>query len=326
MSKKTMENVAVAQVDTAAAPKKKSNKFWKMMRDNLELLLLTLPGMALIFIFNYMPMFGIVIAFKKFNPNLGIFGSKWIGLQNFEFFFTSNDAGRIIRNTLLYNLDFIILGMICSVGLALLMYALTSNLCLKIYNTIMILPKFLSMVLIAFIVYALLNPASGVINQIVRFFGGEGTDWYAVPIAWPFILTIVHIWQTVGYSSIMYYASLMGIDESLFEAADLDGANAWQKTINISIPHLVPLIVIQTILNFGHIFSGDFGLFYQTTRDVGILYPTTDIINTYTFRALMGGSMGPSAAIGLFQSVVGLIMIVAINAIVRKISPENSLF
>ncbi len=324
MKKEEMKNVTADATVMTEAPR---NKFWKVFRDNLELLLLTLPGIVLCFLFNYLPMFGVVVAFKKFNPIKGIWGSPWVGLENFEFFFTSNDAFRIIRNTLLYSFDYMIIGTICTVALALLMFNLTSNLSVKIYNTIMILPKFLSMVLIAFIVYALLNPASGVLNQIISALGGRNDiDWYAWPAAWPFILTIIHIWQVVGYGSILYYASLMGIDDALFEAADLDGATTWQKTIHISIPHLIPIIVIQTILAMGHIFSGDFGLHYQTTRDVGVLYPTTDIINTYTFRGLMNNSIGPSSAMGLFQSVVGLVTVVTVNFIVRKISPENSLF
>lgn len=325
MKKEEMKNVGAADVAVQAkAPRK---KFWKVFRDNLELLLLTLPGIVLCFIFNYLPMFGVVVAFKKFNPVKGIWGSDWIGLENFEFFFTSNDAFRIIRNTLLYGLDYMLIGMVCTVALALFMFNLKNAISLKVYNTIMILPKFLSMVLIAFIVYALLNPVSGVLNQVIAAFGGPNDiDWYAWPAAWPFILTIIHIWQTVGYGSILYYASLMGIDDSLFEAADLDGASTLQKTMHISIPHLVPIIVIQTILAMGSILNGDFGLHYQTTRDVGLLYPTTDIINTYTFRGLMNNSIGPSSAIGLFQSVIGLVMVVGVNLIVRKISPENSLF
>ena len=191
----------------------------------------------------------------------------------------------------------------------------------------MILPKFLSMVLIAFIVYSILNPASGILNQIIRAFGGSGkTDWYAKPEAWPWVLTIVHIWQTVGMNSIVYYAALMGIDEALFEAARIDGANKWKQTRYIAIPHLTSIMIITTILAFGNLFNGDFGLFYQTTRDVGLLYSTTDIISTYTFRGLMGGNMGVSAAVGLFQSCAGLVLVVLVNLIVKKISPENSLF
>lgn len=301
--------------------KKKSER-----RDTLSFLLIASPGIILLLLFNYLPMFGIIIAFKNFNPNLGILSSRWNGLNNFKFFFTSPDAVRIIRNTVLYALDFMFLTLICAVILSLMFYALRSRIALKTYNTIVILPKFLSMVLIAYIVYSFLNPVSGLVNKLLGVFGMSGIDWYSKPGAWPFILTVVHIWQTVGMQSIIYYASLMSIDESLFEAAELDGASGLQQILHISIPHLVSIMTIQTILAFGGIFSGDFGLFYQTTRDVGLLYPTTDIINTYVFRGLKQGNLSVSAAIGLVQSVLGLIMVVTVNAAVKKISPENSLF
>ncbi len=297
------------------------------MRDSLSLSLLALPGIVLLFIFNYLPMYGLVVAFKQFNPNQGIWKSPWVGWDNFEFFFTSQDAWRVLRNTVLYSLDFMFIGLFFAVVIALLLYNLRSQVGVKIYNTVMILPKFLSMVLIAFIVYSILNPASGILNQIIRAFGGSGkTDWYAKPEAWPWVLTIVHIWQTVGMNSIVYYAALMGIDEALFEAARIDGANKWKQTRYIAIPHLTSIMIITTILAFGNLFNGDFGLFYQTTRDVGLLYSTTDIISTYTFRGLMGGNMGVSAAVGLFQSCAGLVLVVLVNLIVKKISPENSLF
>lgn len=190
------------------------------MRDSLSLTLLAVPGIVLLFIFNYLPMYGLSVAFKQFNPNFGIWKSPWVGWDNFEFFFTSQDAWRVLRNTVLYSLDFMFVGLFFAVLVALLLYNMRSQLGVKVYNTVMILPKFLSMVLIAFIVYSILNPASGILNQIIRAFGGTGkTDWYAKPEAWPWVITIVHVWQTVGMNSIVYYAALMAIDESLFEAA-----------------------------------------------------------------------------------------------------------
>jgi len=307
--------------------KKNQNKMKGTATDNLQLLLLQVPGIILVFLFSYLPMYGIIVAFKKFNPNLGIWGSKWVGLKNFEFFFKSQDKFIIIRNTVLYNLWFMVIGLVAAVAIALMMYNLRKRYLVKTYNTIMILPRFLSSVLIAYIVYALLNPASGVINQLLVSMGSKAVDWYAKPEAWPFILTIVYIWQHCGYDSIIYYAALMGINPELFEAATIDGANKWQQTWNIAIPELVSLMIIKTILAFGSIFGGDFGLFYQTTRNVSALYPTTDIINTYTFRLLMENNRPEvSAAIGLVQSVVGLFLIVTVNLVVKKISPEDSLF
>lgn len=310
-----------------ALKSKTKQKSKALLLENIEFFLMALPGIIQIFLFKYLPMFGIVIAFKKFNPNLGIFKSEWVGFENFKYFVTSQDAWRITRNTVLYSLDFMIVGLIAAVTVAVLLFNVTNRRAVKAYNTIMIFPRFISSVVVSYIVYALLNPASGILNQVISFFGGPADlDWYAMPKAWPFILTYVKVWGVVGMDSIVYYASLMSIDDSLFEAAELDGANKWQQTRHISIPHLVPLMTILTILAFGGIFSGDFGLFYQTTRDVGTLYPTTDIINTYTFRGLTGGNFEVSAAVGLLQSVLGLIMVVTVNAIVKKISPENSMF
>lgn len=293
---------------------------------NLQLTSLVLPGALLLVIFNYLPMFGIVIAFKKYNPNLGILGSKWVGLKNFEFFFTSADCWRVMRNTIAYSVVFLASNIIFGVLLAVLCYNLRAPKALKAYHTIVILPRFMSTVIIAYIVYALLSPSAGMLNGIIKAFGGSPVQWYAEPGYWPFILTATHVWQTVGMNSVVYYASLVSLDRELLEAADLDGANRVQKVWHVMVPHLTGIIVILTILGIGGLFSGDFGLFYQVTKDQGVLYPTTDIINTYTFRALMGGSMERSAAVGLFQSVAGCIMVVGTNLIVKKISPENSLF
>ena len=295
-------------------------------RNNFELLLLALPGVILLLVFNYFPMAGIVIAFKDFKPIQGILGSEWVGMKNFEFFFTSADAVRTIRNTLAYGVAFLIVDLIAGVTLALMLYYLRSKIALKVYNTIVIIPKFMSIVLVAFMVYAFLNPNFGLFNQILGFFGVEPVQWYMEPGYWPFILTFVHIWKGVGMGSVIYYSSLMGIDEGMIEAARVDGANTRQQIFHIVIPYLQPVMIISTILGIGHLFSGDFGLFYQVPQNVGLLYPTTDIINTYTYRALQDGSLANSTAVGLFQSVTGLILVLATNAIVRKISPDDSLF
>lgn len=304
--------------------RKRMNKV--SFKENLAFITMVLPGMLLTFLFVYLPMPGIVIAFKKFNPNKGIWGSDWVGLKNFEFFFTSNDALVVIRNTVLYSLAFLVIDLIAATGLAFMLYFLRSAKAAKFYNTVVMIPKFMSTVIIAFIVYSLLSHSYGLVNSVIESFGGEGIAWYQEPKYWPFILTTTHVWQTVGMNSVLYYASLMGMDASLLEAARIDGANLRQQIRYVLIPHLVPIMVITTILAIGHLFSGDFGLFYQVTKDQGLLYPTTDIINTYTYRALLGGSMSKSTAVNLFQSVVGLILVVVTNAIVKKISPEHSMF
>lgn len=294
--------------------------------DNMEYALLALPAVVLVFIFCYLPMYGVIIAFKNFNPNLGIWGSEWVGLSNFKFFFTSQDALRVTRNTILYNGGFIIIDLIMAVILALMFFNLRRRALIKTYNTIVLIPKFMSMVLVAYIVYALLNPVSGVVNRMLELLGIQGVDWYSVPSAWPWVLTIVHIWLTVGMNSILYYSALMGIDTALFEVATIDGASKLQMITKICIPHLYSIMCITSILAVGGIFGGDFGLFYQVPRNIGSLYPTTDIIPTYVFRGLQDGNMSISAAIGFFQSLVGMILVIITNLIVKRISPENSLF
>lgn len=295
-------------------------------RENRQLLLLMIPGTLLLLIFNYAPLLGIYIAFVDYNPNLGIYGSPFVGWKNFEFFFTSNEAFRIIRNTLGYNMIFLLVDLFFAVGLALMFYKLTSRKSLKVYNTIILLPRFLSWVIVAFVVYVILSPTHGLANSLITSLGGEAVKWYTYPKYWPFILTIVHIWKTVGMNSLYYYAALMGLDESLLESAALDGANEWQKTRYIIVPHLVPTMIIIAVLAIGKSFNGDFGMFYQIPKDVGLLYETTDIINTYVYRALASGNMEKSASIGLFQSLMGMGMIIIANSIVKKISPENSLY
>jgi len=298
----------------------------RVFKQNFALFMLALPGLVFLIIFKYFPMGGLVIAFKDYVPRKGLFGSKWVGLENFEFFFSSQDAFRTIRNTVLYSVDFLIVDLIVGVVIALMLYSLRNGIALKVYHTIILIPRFLSIVIVAFIAYSMLSPTYGVVNQIITAFGGEAINWYSEAEYWPAILNIVHIWQIAGSGCLYYYAALVGIDESLFEAAAIDGANTFQKYWHIAIPSLIPIMTLTTILGIGHIFSGDMGLFYQVTKNQGALYSTTDIINTYTYRALLDGSLEKSAAVGLFQSVTGLILVLITNGIVRKVSPENSMF
>lgn len=294
-------------------------------KDNVTLWMLAIPGVVALLMFNYIPMFGLVIAFKDYVPVQGIFGSEWNGLDNFKFFFSSVDAVRTLRNTIGYSLMFIVVDVIAGLAVAIALYNLKTRLGRKAYNTIMILPRFLSMVLVAYIAYGLLS-LNGVVNSLLKMIGMETVSFYTEPGYWPVILTIVHIWASVGMNSIMYLANLSSLDTSLVEAARIDGANRWQVIRNIYIPHLYPIISVLIILAIGKIFNGDFGLFYQVPMDKGTLYPTTDIIATYVYRGLAEGNFAVSAAVGMFQSVAGCIMVVLSNLVVKKISPENSLF
>lgn len=284
--------------------------------------------MLLVFIYNYLPMGGLVIAFKNYKYSLGIFGSKWVGFKNFEFFVTSSDFVRLVRNTIGLNLIFITLGIFSAVVLAIMLYELKSKLATKIYQTALLTPHFLSWVVAAYMFYAFLHPEHGIINQFLEnVLHIESINWYAQPAAWPFILTIASIWKNVAMDSIMYYAALMAIDSSLFEAARIDGANKMQINLRIVVPSLVPLITVLTILKIGGIFRADFGLFYQIPRNVGALYPTTDVVDTYIFRTMrVIGDMGMSSAVGFLQSIVGFALVMLTNACVKKIDSSSSLF
>lgn len=300
----------------------------RIVKENVELGSFALPAVVLVFLFSYLPMFGIVLAFKNYKVTKGILGSDWINplWKNFEFFLTSKDAPRVIRNTLSLNFLFIFVCILCAVIFALLLYEVKKPWQIKTYQTFSILPCFLSWVAVGYIVYGFLEPTKGILNQIIRALGGEGVPWYTEPKYWPTILTVVNVWHGVGLNCIMYYAALMGIDSQLFEAAELDGASKFRRIWHISLPHLVPIITIKGLLDIGQIFRADFGLFYNVTRDMGQLYPVTDVMDTYVFRALQTGNIGMSSASSVIQSVVCFFTIIIANAIVRKISPENSLF
>ena len=298
----------------------------KYSADHWQWTLLSLPALIFFLIFSYIPMFGVIIAFKDYKYHEGIFGSKWVGFKNFEFFFKSQDAERIIRNTLGYGVLFVILGIVTAAILALILFEVRKKLAIKYYQTTFILPNFMSWVIVGYITYALFNPELGIFNQILKSMGASPIQWYSEPKYWPVILTVTHVWKVVGMNSIYYYAALMGVDKSLYEAAIVDGANKFQQVIHISVPSLVPMMIILGIMSIGGIIRGDFGLFYQIPRNIGLLYPTTDIIDTYVYRGLSTGNLSATTAVGLFQSVVGLILVITANQIVKKVSPENAMF
>ncbi len=304
----------------------KKISIWKDV-GNWELLVLALPAIIGYALFHYTPLIiALVIPFKDYKFSQGVWGSEWVLWENFEWLIHSTSLFRVIRNTLSYSVWFMIILPTVNIIIALLLFEITSRRALKIFQTIITFPNFMSMVVVGYITYALLSPTSGWVNSIITFFGFEGVDAYMTPNWWPGILTLVNIWKGVGMGSMMYFASLMAIDPSLFEAAEIDGANRLHKALFISIPHLVPLICVFTILAAGSIFSGNFDLFYVIPRDVAVLYPTTDVLPTYIYRALTEGNYASGASVSLLQSIAGLIMVVLSNTLVKKISPENSMF
>ena len=281
----------------------------------------------LIVVFCYIPMVGIIIAFKDYRYDKGIFGSPWVGFKNFKFFFESNEFFRITWNTLSMNLIFIVVGIACAVLVAVMLFEIRSRLKVKTFHTILITPHFVSWVIVAYVVYGFLNPEYGLVNQFLTSIGMEKIQFYSIPGVWPVILLISFIWKHVGMDSVLYYATLMGIDESLFEAAALDGATEIQKARYITIPSLIPIITLLAIMKIGGIFRADFGLFYQVPRNVGALYETTDVIDTYIFRNLRTlGNIGMSSAVGLLQSVVGFVLVLLTNYLSKKVDPDGGLF
>ena len=302
-----------------------SNKF-KIQR-HIQLYSLAATPVFLQLLFHYIPLVGIILAFKNYRYNLGIFGSPWVGFKNFEFFFKTDTFLIITRNTLLLNAMFIALIIITSVALAVVLYRINSRKATKVYQTILITPHFVSWVIAAYIIYAFLNPAYGILNNTLESMGLSPIDWYAAPKAWPAILAVCYIWKHIGLDCVVYYAALMGMDSSLIEAAAVDGATRWQQTRHVIIPQLTILIVIQTILKIGGIFRSDFGMFYQLTRDVGELYSTTDVIDTYIFRTMrVVGNMSMGTAVGLLQSVVGFCLVLFTNWASKKVDEDFGLF
>ena len=298
-----------------------------MSTQTRELSILALPAVILLIIFNYMPMGGLILAFKDYRFDKGILGSDWIGLKNFEFFFKSQDAWRITRNTVGYNLVFIITTIGGGVLLAIILSEVTKKVLVKIYQTTLFFPYFLSWPVVAYIAFAFLDQDLGLLNGLREFLGMQPIVWYAEPSKWPVIMVISALWKDIGYNTIIFYAGLMAFDTSLFEAAAIDGANKMQIIRKVTIPLMQPLIIMMTLLRLGKIFYADFGLFYMVTKDTGVLYPVVDVIDTYVYRSLrVVGDTGMASAVGFYQSVVGFILVILANWLVRKYNEDCALF
>jgi putative aldouronate transport system permease protein len=294
----------------------------------LPLYLMLLPGIAYLIINNYLPMLGLVIAFKKVNYSLGILHSPWVGLSNFMYLFSNNDAVIAIRNTILYNLVFIILGNLLAITVAIALDSTRNRFFKNLSQIIFLVPFLLSTVIVSYIVFAFLSPSNGFMNNsILPFFGVEkGIKWYNEPEYWPVILTLVYLWMSFGYSSIIYYSSVISIDKSLYEAAVMDGASTWKQIIYITLPCIKPTIIILMLLAVGRICYSDFGLFYQIPQHSGLLYSTTQTIDTFVYRALLElNDVGRSSAAGFLQSIVGFVLVLGANWLVKKLDKESAL-
>ena len=310
----------------------KINKKRKMFtyKKQIPLLLMMVPGTILVFMFSYMPMFGIILAFKRINLRQGILGSPWNGLDNFMYLFKTNDLWIILRNTIGYNLTFIILGVVFGVGLAILLSLLRQKRASKTYQTILIMPHFLSMVIVSYIVLSFLNMENGLVNKsILPLLGLEPINWYVDEKPWPFILIFVHFWKDLGFGCIIYLSSIAGIDTQLYEAATIDGASVPQQIRYITLPMLRTIICIQLTLGVGRMLGGDFGLFFQVPMNSGTLSDVTTTIPVYLYKKISGGgplSLGIASATAFIQSVVGCILVISTNALVNKIDKESALF
>ena len=284
-----------------------------------------MPGLLSLVLFHFVPVFGIILAFKKYSYSKGILGSDWVGLKNFEFFFKSNDMVRILRNTVLYNVAWMLLvNIFLGIVVAILLYEVKSRGANKLYQTSMLIPNFISWVAVAYIGYILLSPTEGVLNKAIVAMGGTAVKWYSEPTYWPAILTFFAVWKDVGMASLYYYASLLSIDTTLYEAASIDGAGRFKQIMTISIPECLPMMCMVLILRMGQVMNIGMDIFYQLPMQQSALYETTDVISTYLYRGLANGDIGTTAAVGLFQSLIGVVLLFATNMIIKRVNPENA--
>ena len=310
-----------------AARRPSRRQIGRVLWQNKTLILMCLPAIAFFFIFCYMPMPGMYIAFVKYNYSLGIFNSPFVGLKNFTFLFTSGQLLLLLRNTVLYNLAFIIIGNVLQVFFAILLNEVRCTVFKKTSQSLMFLPYFISDVLVSLLVYNLLNFDFGFISNMVRSMGGEMPKIYQNASAWPLVIVLVNIWKGTGYGTVVYFAAITSMDTSMLEAAQIDGANGFQKIRYIILPTLKPTMVVLFLFAIGGILKGNFGLFYNLVGNNSVLFSTTDIIETYVYRSMMNSfNFAQSSAVGLFQSVVGFFIVLGANAFVKHLDPDYALF
>ena len=310
-----------------------SGRFSKAKK-TLMLLSMVAPGALWLLLLRYLPMGGIILAFKNYkiypkDPTFlnNLIHSKWVGLDNFKFLFTTGDSWVMIRNTLAYNIVFIILGVIIPVAFAVMMSELSKKFVAKTYQTLMFFPYFLSWVVVSYFLNAFIDAQYGLIPMAQRAAGETAVSWYTTPGPWPYIIVFANLWKNVGYSTVLYLAAITGIDQTQYEAAAIDGASKWQQILHVTLQNLRTMIAILFILNVGKIFNADFGLFWNVPMQNGALFSVTQVIDTYIYRVLMNtGNIGQSTAAGLLQNIVGFICIIGANAVVKKIDSDSTLF
>lgn len=314
-------------MEQTAKARRNAKKKVRLIKRYIPVYLMALPGILYLFINNYMPLPGLVLAFKKYSTKKGIWGSPWIGFKNFKYLFKTQDAWIITRNTLGYNILFIFFNVIIAVAIAILLSEITTK-WKKWYQSTILLPHFLSTVIISYLVFAFLSAEHGFLNtRIFPVFGIEPVSWYTETKYWPFILVFVQTWRSVGYSCIVYLSTILGFDREIYEASAIDGASKWQQITKITLPLLRATIIMMVLLAVGRIFYSDFGLFYQVPQRSGILLSVTQTIDTYVYRGLLERNDMPMAtAAGVYQSIVGFILVMSANLIVRKIDPDSALF
>ena len=316
-------------------PSARPNRYrFSKYKKTLVLLTMAAPTAIWLLLLRYLPMGGIILAFKEYkvnprNPSFisNLINSKWVGLNNFNFLFMTDDAKIMFRNTLLYNIVFIILGIIIPVAFAIMLNEVTKKFVAKAYQTMMFFPYFLSWVVVSYFLNAFIDGQYGMITAMQRAAGGEMTNWYTTLGPWPYIIVFANLWKNVGYTTVLYLSAITGIDSTQYEAAAIDGASKWQQIWYVTIPNLRTMICILFIMNVGKIFNADFGLFYSVPMNSGALFPVTQVFDTYVYRALMvTGRVDMSSAAGLLQNVLGFVCILTANNIVKKIDADSSMF
>ncbi|MCI8391348.1 MAG: sugar ABC transporter permease [Roseburia sp.] len=302
-------------------------KVRKRLIRSIPIYLMMLPGVLYLFCNNYLPMFGIVIAFKKVNWQVGLWKSPWAGMENFRFLFQSKDAFVMLRNTILYNVVFIVLGTVCAIAVAILLNEVSKKLFRSMYQSLILLPYLMSWVVVSYLAFAMLGNETGFFNTMLKSLHLSPVLWYQEVKYWPFILVFVNLWKSIGFNMIIYYSGIVGISQEYYEAARLDGAGKWKQITNITLPLLKPTVITLFIMSVGNIMASDFGLFYQIPKNQGLLYPATQTIDTYVYNALMKlGNISMSSAASVLQSVVGFALVLSANAIVRKYEKDSALF